>query len=150
MNGYGNRASRALLAVVLALLVAAATGYAATPRKGASFTGLSSQKGAIAFRVANTGRTMEIVVVRFVRTCSNNLTVVSEYVPAKPDRIRVSRKGAFSKVINIFAANGGTGTFTFGGRFGTRQRATGTFQEKLTFPDGVTCDSGVVRFSATD
>ncbi len=137
--------------VAAATLALAPVAHAATPMKGADYTGETSQGEAVSFGVSSDGkRVVELATALTYRCTGEHDGQSGSFVL---DTIKV-KKGRFKSEQELHPTSetsvvqGGTGTAT--GTFKRRgRRATGTIRSKLTLNTGETCDSGRVRFAVT-
>ena len=119
---------RSLLAVLAALLLLAAplVAQAATPRKGAVYTGKTSQDGAFSLRVAKDGKTVTRLRIAWVtNSCASggeqNIQEVTEVT-----NLKVNDKAAF-RLTGTYASDFDTVRITLRGRFTRDGRARGSF-----------------------
>ena len=122
---------RSLLAALAALLLLAAplVAQAATPRKGAAYTGKTSQDGAFSLRVAKNGKTVTRLRIAWVtNSCASgaeqNIQEVTEVT-----NLKVNDQGAF-RLTGTYSSDFDTVTITLRGRFTSDGRARGSFHAR--------------------
>jgi hypothetical protein len=137
--------------VAAATLALAPAAHAATPTKGADYTGETSQGEAISFGISKSGkRVLDLATGLTYRCTGEHDGQAGSFVL---DTIKV-RGGRFSAEQELHPTSessvvqGGVGTAT--GTFKRRgRRATGTIRSRIALNGGETCDSGKVKFAVT-
>ena len=107
----------------------------ATPRKGATFKGKTSQKRSITFRVAKNGRSARISRLGYSAKCAKGGKVSGTLKKAPAIRIR---KGALRLSTKLMG---------FSGKFSSSRRAKGTFRISSANTLGRRCNTGTIRWS---
>jgi hypothetical protein len=108
----------------------------ATPLKGATFKGKTSQKRTVTFRVAKNGRSARISRLGYRAKCAKGGTVTQTVRRSPKIRIRGGVLRLRSTLI------------TFTGKFTSRRRAKGTFRISTANLAGRRCKTGTLRWSA--
>ena len=138
-----------LALVAAATLALAPAADAATPKKGADYTGETSQGELVSFGVSSNGKRVVELATSLVYRCTGEHdgqagSFVLDTIKVKGGRFRSEQE--LHPTSETSVVQGGTGTAT--GTFKRRgRRATGTIRSKLTLNGGETCDSGKVRFA---
>lgn len=135
--------------VAAATLALAPAADAATPKKGAYYSGETAQGEVISFGISSNGRrVLDLATALTYRCTAENDGGVGSFVL---DTIKV-RGGRFSAEQELHPTSatsvvqGGVGTAT--ASFKRRgRRATGTIRSRISLNSGETCDSGKVRFA---
>lgn len=152
-------ARRALALALASLLVCAAAALAATPLKGAVFTGTSSGGNKIKFSITSDGSAISSYKFVAHTTCSNGEagSVFYRKTGAEPS-IPISSKGRFaltrherSTIHDSKSKRNIAGTFTdaISGRFTGRRKASGTIRIRFQATKGkLHCDTGSTPFTA--
>lgn len=139
----------AVLLSAIALLACAATALAATPVPGGSYRGSSSDGGRVALRVVSGGARLHwSVAYRSVACTPRAFTSRSGSTFDRTMGTPIHSDGSYREVItadNATTFNGRSGyrdkiRAVFKGRFTTRHRASGRFEQRETFvrPNGTT------------
>ena len=140
--------TQAALVAVAALALAPAA-HAATPKKGADYTGETSQGEVISFVVSSSGKRVVDMATSLTYKCTGEHdgqagSFVLDTIKVKGGRFSAEQELHPTSAGSV--VNGGVGTAT--GTFKRRgKRATGTVRSRIALTSGETCDSGKVKFA---
>jgi hypothetical protein len=137
--------------VAVATLALAPAAHAASPKKGADYTGQTAQGEVVSFSVSKSGKRVVELATSLTYKCSGEHDgQAGSFVL---DTMKV-KGGAFSAQQELHGTTeasvvqGGTGRAT--GTFKRKgRRATGTIRSQITLNTGETCDSGKIKFAVT-
>jgi len=135
--------------VAAATLALAPAAHAASPQRGADYTGETSQGEVVSFGVSSNGkRVLELATSLTYRCSGEHDGQAGSFVldTIKVKRGRFTAEQELHPTSETSVVQGGVGTAT--GTFKRRgRRATGTIRSRITLAGGETCDSGKVRFA---
>lgn len=137
--------------VAAATLALAPAAHAATPKKGADYTGETSQGQLLSFGVSSNGKRVLELATSLVYKCTGEYdgesgSFVLDTIKVKGGRFTAQQELHPTSETSVVQGGVGTATGTFKRR---GRRATGTIRSKITLSSGETCDSGKVRFAVT-
>ena len=143
------RTLAALIAVATLALAPAA--HAAKPKKGADYTGETSQGEVVSFGISANGKRVVELATSLVYTCTGDHdgqsgSFVLDAIKVTGGRFKAEQELHPTSETSVVQGGVGTATGTFKRR---GRRATGTIRSRITLAGGETCDSGKVRFAVT-
>jgi hypothetical protein len=134
--------------VAAATLALAPAAHAATPKKGADYTGETSQGEVISFGVSSSGKRVVDLATSLTYRCTGEFdgeagSFVLDTIKVKGGRFTAEQELHPTSATSVVQGGLGTATGTFKRR---GNRATGTIRSRISLNGGETCDSGKVRF----
>ena len=137
--------------VAVAALALAPAAHAATPKKGADYTGETSQGELVSFGISSSGKKVVELATSLVYKCTGEHdgqsgSFVLDTINVKRGRFKAEQELHPTSATSVVQGGVGTATGTFKRR---GRRATGTIRSRLTLSSGETCDSGKVRFAVS-
>lgn len=137
--------------VAAATLALAPAAHAATPKRGADYTGETSQNEAISFGVSKSGKRVVELATSLTYTCTGEHdgqagSFVLDTIKLKGGRFTAEQELHPTSEGSVVQGGLGTATGTFKRR---GKRATGTIRSRISLTGGETCDSGKVKFAVT-
>ena len=137
--------------VAAATLALAPAAHAATPKKGADYTGETSQGEVLSFGVSSNGKRVIELATALVYKCTGEHdgqsgSFVLDEIKVKGGRFKSEQELHPTSETSVVQGGLGTATGTFKRR---GNRATGTIRSKITLHSGESCDSGKVRFAVS-
>ena len=137
--------------VAAATLALAPAAHAATPKKGADYTGETSQGELLSFGVSSNGKRVVELATSLVYRCTGEHdgesgSFVLDTIKVTGGRFTAEQELHPTSETSVVQGGVGTATGTFKRR---GRRATGTIRSRIALSSGETCDSGKVRFAVT-
>jgi hypothetical protein len=151
------RTQAALVAAATLALAPAATlalapaAHAAKPKKGADYTGETSQGEVVSFAISANGKRVVELATSLTYKCTGEHdgqagSFVLDTIKVKGGRFSAEQELHPTSEGSVVEGGFGTATGTFKRR---GKRATGTIRSRISLTGGETCDSGKVRFAVT-
>ena len=145
------RTQVALAAAAALTLALAPAAHGAAPKKGADYSGTTSQGEVVSFGVSSSGKRVVELATSLTYKCTGEHdgqagSFVLDTIKVKGGKFKAQQELFPTSATSVVQGGMGTavGTFKRQGK-----RTTGTIRSRITLAGGETCDSGKVRFAAT-